>query len=225
VQELKAHRDRQALYSYAEAEPPLQKLVFDEAHEALYPNGVTAAEDFFKRPDSSPTTVASITAEITKRLRTLSQNPHQTYSAPGAFEKFPEQSREKKVDTSLSSLQTHLSHLTRPIDNLAFEVMENHRDWSYRDEHGNVNEGLQGYQSIEDLANHVNEIYAEQTTAILSTLNDYRGYLTNLSHRISDIRLNLTLTAIGHNARQKPAETAPLYSLEELKEIKDEQKL
>ncbi|KAF9117698.1 hypothetical protein BGX30_005230, partial [Mortierella sp. GBA39] len=58
VQELKAHRDRQAPYSYAEAESPLQKLVFDEVHEALYPNGVTAAESFFKRPDSSPTTVA-----------------------------------------------------------------------------------------------------------------------------------------------------------------------
>ncbi|KAF9298352.1 hypothetical protein BGZ91_010070, partial [Linnemannia elongata] len=206
-------------------EAPLQKLVFDETREALYPNGVTSAQSFFKRTDSSPTAIAGVTAEVSKRIRALPQNPHQIYSAPAAFEKFPEQSREKKVDTALSSLQSHLAHLTRPIDHLAFEVMENHRDWSYRDDDGNINPGLEGYESIEDLANHVHEIYEEQTTSLLAALNDYRGYLADLSHRVSDIRLNLTLSAIGLNTRQKPAETTPLYSLEELKEIKEEQKL
>ncbi|KAG0055171.1 hypothetical protein BGZ90_005810, partial [Linnemannia elongata] len=225
VQELKAHRDRHVPYKYAEPEAPLQKLVFDETREALYPNGVTSAQSFFKRTDSSPTAIAGVTAEVSKRIRALPQNPHQTYSAPAAFEKFPEQSREKKVDTALSSLQSHLAHLTRPIDHLAFEVMENHRDWSYRDDDGNINPGLEGYESIEDLANHVHEIYEEQTTSLLAALNDYRGYLADLSHRVSDIRLNLTLSAIGLNTRQKPAETTPLYSLEELKEIKEEQKL
>jgi len=225
VRDLKAHRDRNIPYSYAEPEAPLQKLVFDETREALYPNGISAAKEFYKRPDSSSTVIASTTAEISRSLRTLPQNPHQVYSAPAAFEKFPDQSREKKVDTALSSLQTHLSHLTRPIDHMAFEAMEHHRDWSYRDEHGNINEGLEGYDSVEDFANHIHEFYEQRTMDLLASLNDYRGYLTDLSHRISDIRLNLTLSAIGLNARQKPAETAPLYSLEDIKEIKDEQKL
>ncbi|KAF9272657.1 hypothetical protein BGZ88_004541 [Linnemannia elongata] len=183
VQELKAHRNRHSPYKYAEPEAPVQKLVFDETREALYPNGVASAQTFFKRTDSFQRAIAGVTAEV--------------YSAPAAFEEFPEQSREKQVDTALSSLQSHLAHLTRPIDHLAFEVMENHRVWSYRDEDGNINQGLQGYESIEDFANHVHEIYEEQTTSLLAALNDYRGYLADLSHRFSDIRLNLSHSAIS----------------------------
>ncbi|KAG0195582.1 hypothetical protein BGX33_002959, partial [Mortierella sp. NVP41] len=147
------------LYPFAQAEPPLQKFVFDP-------------------------------------IRELSQNPYQSYSAPSTFEKFPPESREKKVDTALASIQTHLSHLTRPIDQLAFETMENYTDWSYRDENGNINEGLQGYESIEDLATHFDEIHGEQTMSILRRLNEYRSYLSDLSHRLTDARLNLALTAL-----------------------------
>ncbi|KAG0048823.1 hypothetical protein BGZ89_004451 [Linnemannia elongata] len=208
VQELKAHRDRHSPYNYAEPEAPVQKLVFDETREALYPNGVASAQTFFKRTDSSQRAIAGVTAEVSKRLHTLPQNPHQVYSAPAAFEEFPGPSREKQVDTALSSLQSHLAHLTRPIDHLAFEVMENHRVWSYRDEDGNINQGLQGYESIEDFANHAHEIYEEQTTSLLAALNDYRGYLADLSHRISDIRLNLSHSAIS-KGQQEPPTTIP----------------
>ncbi|KAF9111122.1 hypothetical protein BGW39_004466, partial [Mortierella sp. 14UC] len=71
-------------------------------------------------------------------IKELPQNPNQSYSAPVIFEKFPQESRERKIDTALAKLQTHLSHLTRPIDHLAFETMERHRNWAYHDEEGNV---------------------------------------------------------------------------------------
>ena len=85
-------------------------------------------KNFFKRPDPSPDAIAKVTNDISKSIRELPQNPYQSYSAPSTFEKFPPESREKKVDTVLASIQTHLSHLTRPIDQLAFETMENYTD-------------------------------------------------------------------------------------------------
>ncbi|KAK3837575.1 MAG: hypothetical protein JOS17DRAFT_771108 [Linnemannia elongata] len=215
IRELKAQKEKHGPYFDGEAKPPLEMLVFDETSEALYPNGIAAAQGFFKRPDSTPAAIAEVTSAISKRLRSLPQNPHQTYSVPAVFENFPEQSLEK-LDTALSSLQSHLAHLTRPIDHLTFEVMERHRDWSYRDEHGNINKRLQGYNSIEDLADHVHEIYEERTTFLLAALNEYRGYLADFSHRVSDIRLNI---------QQKPAEAAPLFSLKDIKKIKEEQNL
>ncbi|KAH7032008.1 hypothetical protein BKA57DRAFT_443319 [Linnemannia elongata] len=93
VQELKAHRNRQSSYKYAEPEAPVQKLAFDETREALYPNGVASAQTFFKRTDSSQRAIAGVTAEVSKRLHTLPQNPHQVYSASAAFEEFPAPSR------------------------------------------------------------------------------------------------------------------------------------
>jgi len=223
LQELKAHQQQHSPYPFAQAEPPLQKFVFDATRERLYPNGVEAAKNFFKRPDPSPDAIAKVTNDISKSIRELPQNPYQSYSAPSTFEKFPPESREKKVDTALASIQTHLSHLTRPIDQLAFETMENYTDWSYRDENGNINEGLQGYESIEDLATHFDEIHGEQTMSILRRLNEYRSYLSDLSHRLTDARLNLALTALNLQAKQKPPETAPLFSVDDVKEIKDEQ--
>ncbi|KAG0273882.1 hypothetical protein BGZ96_004616, partial [Linnemannia gamsii] len=54
-------REERTPYAFANAEPPLQKLVFNEDHKELYPAGIASAEQFFSRPSDDPDVIAKTT--------------------------------------------------------------------------------------------------------------------------------------------------------------------
>ncbi|KAF9117149.1 hypothetical protein BGW39_002456, partial [Mortierella sp. 14UC] len=139
-------------YAFAVPEKPVQKYVFTRLHQELYPSGISTAAGFYDRTDRSPEVLPE----------TLPKNPYQSYMTTTAFGKFPEHTSEKKIETALASIQSHISHLTRPIDQMAFEAIDNYFDWGYKDDNGNVNPDLQDYSSVEELANDIHEIYTEQ---------------------------------------------------------------
>ncbi|KAG0269024.1 hypothetical protein BGZ96_006573, partial [Linnemannia gamsii] len=155
----------------------------------------------------------------------MPQNPHQLYKPPQVFDKFPEGAREKKTESAISDLQGHLAHLTRPVDLLAFEFIENlNVDWRYESDDGEVNPVLRDYTTLRDLGNAYDELFSELHKAYLESINEFRELLMDLSHRMSDIRINLGLNATGSKAIAKPADAPPLVSLTRLQEIKKQQK-
>ncbi|KAH7054918.1 hypothetical protein BKA57DRAFT_524420, partial [Linnemannia elongata] len=126
-------QEYQTPYSFAQAEPTLQKPVFEPIHKQLYPNEISTTEGFSKRngADSIPEATDRIANGISEWIQLFPQNPHQSDKPPPMCVKLSDGSHQKNTDNALFDRQVHVAHLNCPIDFMTFEIVENYTHWRH----------------------------------------------------------------------------------------------
>ncbi|KAF9584605.1 hypothetical protein BGW38_005873 [Lunasporangiospora selenospora] len=180
-------------------------LILKDEYKGLYPKAFDKPEAFYKREFDPLTDEAYVKACINERLQELPNNPNMWYTAPPAIPNWdPAWKTEKQLDQQLAELQTHVALLTKPIDYQALVTMESFPDLWYRDDEGNINPIFQEL-SAEQCIDYVRESIRIHQSGVLAHFNEYREFLNDFSHRITEMRMDNALQAYCQSAQSKSA--------------------